>query len=438
MNTFQSTAISEWRRYGAVPAAAALGYSIAVIHVYSLGAFMEPLQTEFGWTRAEASAGLTIVGMAAAAAALPIGLMVDRIGPRRVGLIGAALMAGSFALLRTATGSLTNWILLWSVLAFASFWVQTTVWTSAVAGRFESSRGLAFAVTLSGGSLAAAVFPPLATMLIGEFGWRNAFVGLGVGWGVLVVTAVFFFFRGAQDDSQKLRSREQKAEQKAAQQAAQIALPGISLPDGLRSATFYKLLMAAGLFAFTTLGVVVHLVPILTDEGATPLAAAGTASLVGIFSIIGRLGIGFLLDRFSGRVVGACAYLVPILGSALLLIDGSSPISQTVAAALFGLTLGAEVDVIAYLASRHFGLKNFGGLFGGLVAALSLGTAFGPLAAGATSDHFDGYGPFLILTMVLMGLSSLALASLEPPPDWSADTPPSGTDDRVQPQLDAG
>ncbi|PRC49268.1 MFS transporter, partial [Mycobacterium sp. ITM-2017-0098] len=133
--------------------------------------------------RAETSIGLTIVGMAAAVAALPIGLMVDRLGPRRVGLVGVILMAGAFAILGTATGSLTNWLLLWAVVAFASFWVQTTVWTSAVASRFETSRGLAFAVTLSGGSLAAAVFPALATLLIGEWGWRGAFYGLAAGWG---------------------------------------------------------------------------------------------------------------------------------------------------------------------------------------------------------------------------------------------------------------
>jgi MFS family permease len=420
MPKFDGAGVAEWRRYGTVPTAAALGYSIGVIHVYCLGAFMEPLQSAFGWTRAEASLGLTIVGMAAAAAALPIGLMVDRMGPRRVGIIGVALMGGAFALLGTATGSLANWILLWGVLAFASFWVQTTVWTSAVASRFETSRGLAFAVTLSGGSLAAAVFPPLATAVIGEFGWRSAFLMLGAGWGLLVLIVVALFFRGAQDDVRELRTRAEKA----AQEAARALLPGVTLREGLRSATFYKLLMAAGLFAFTTLGVVVHLVPILRDAGSEPLAAAGTASLVGVFSIIGRLGIGFLLDRFSGRVVGACAYLIPIAGSALLLFDGTNPVSQTVAAALFGLTLGAEVDVIAYLASRYFGLRNFGGLFGGMVAALSLGTAFGPLAAGAASDHFGGYSAFLILTMVLMGASSLTLASLKRPPVWAVAEQP--------------
>ncbi|MDY6999064.1 MAG: MFS transporter, partial [Actinomycetota bacterium] len=383
-------ALGEWRRYGKVPIAAGLGYSMGVIHVYSLGAFMEPLQQSFGWSRAETSVGLTIVGMAAAAAALPIGLMVDRLGPRRVGLSGVVLMAAAFALLGTATGSLTNWILLWAVLSFACFWVQTTVWTSAVASRFETSRGLAFAVTLSGGSLAAAIFPPLATTLIGAWGWRGAFVGLGVLWGGLVAVAVLLFFRGAQDD--KAAAGPAPATDDA--DSAASDLPGLTLGEGLRSVTFYQLLLAAGLFAFTTLGVVVHLVPILRDAGAEPLAAAGTAALVGVFSIIGRLGIGVLLDRFPSRVVGAGAYLVPIVGAALLYFDGTNPASQTVAAALFGLTLGAEVDVIAYLASRYFGLKNFGGLFGGLVAALSLGTAFGPLAAGATSDHFGGYGHF--------------------------------------------
>ena len=134
-----------------------------------------------------------------------------------------------------------------------------------------------------------------------------------------------------------------------------VELPGVTLREGLTSATFYRLMLAAGLFAFTTLGVVVHLVPILRDSGAEPLAAAGTAALVGLFSIAGRLGVGLLLDRFPGRVVGACAYLIPIAGAALLLFDGANPVSQTVAAALFGLTLGAEVDVIAYLASRYSG-----------------------------------------------------------------------------------
>jgi hypothetical protein len=126
---------------------------------------------------------------------------------------------------------------------------------------------------------------------------------------------------------------------------------------------------------------------------------------VGIFSILGRLGTGFLLDKYPGHLVGAAAFLIPIVACVLLLTDGANPVSQAVAAAIFGLTLGSEVDVIAYLAAKHFGLKNFGALYGVLQMALAGGTAF---------DRYDSYAPFLMLTAALMAASAIALFTLGP------------------------
>lgn len=406
MSASAQSATSEWRRYWTLPIAGGLGYSLGVIHLYSLGVFMGPLIEEFGWTRAQASAGLTMTGFVSAFAAFPIGFLVDRLGPRRVGILGAILMGVTFALLSTATGSIANWLLLWAVLAVATFFIQPTVWTSAVATRFEASRGLAFALALSGASLGSAIFPAMATASIESYGWRGAFLFMAALWGVFVLIALVLFFRGARDQRQKPGIAEQ----------AKPVLIGVSLKEGLRTPAFYKLFAAAFLFAFTTLGIVVHFVPVLTDSGAQPLAAAGIAGLVGIFSIVGRIGMGMLLDRFPARIIGALAYLIPVPACLLLLFAGADPISQTIAAVLIGLTAGAEVDVIAYLASRHFGLKNFGALFGCMVAALSMGTAFGPLAAGAVFDATGGYAPFLLTTIALMVLSSLAIASLKPPP----------------------
>jgi len=76
------------------------------------------------------------------------------------------------------------------------------------------------------------------------------------------------------------------------------------------------------------------------------------------------------------------------------------------AAALFGVTLGAEVDVIAYLAARHFGLRNFGTIQGALVCATAVGAASGPITAGATFDRYGSYDGFLMLTIALMVISS--------------------------------
>jgi MFS family permease len=402
--------VAEWRSFWFLPIAGALGYATSVLHVYSLGPFIEPLQQEFGWTRAQASAGLTISALISAIVCIPIGMLVDRIGPRRVGLVGILAMPGSFALLGTATGQMANWLVLWGIVAVGTFCVQATVWTSAVASRFEASRGLAFAITLSGASVSATVFPILATWLIGSYGWRTAFPSMAGIWVVLVFPISFICFRGAKD----VRSEERATPGPA-------SLPrGVSLSDGLRSPTLYKLVLAAGLFAFTAIGVVVHFVPILTDSGAEPLEAAGIVSLVGIFSIVGRLATGALLDRFPGHLVGSTAFLIPILGCVLLLTDGANPASQAAAAAIFGLTLGSEVDVIAYLAANHFGLENFGALYGVLQMALAFGTAFGPLAAGAVFDNHGSYAPFLMLTAALMAASAIALLTLGPTPSRTA------------------
>ncbi len=403
MGTVGSKAATEWRNFWFLPVAAALGYSIGVLHTYSIGPFMEPLQQEFGWSRGQISMGITIAGVGTALFGVPIGMLIDRLGPRIVGLIGAITMSAAVALLSTATGDKANWILLWCVVALGSVCVHATVWTAAVATRFEASRGMAFAVTLSGASIGATAFPLLATWLIGHYGWRTAFAVLPGIWVAIVLPLLLFFFRGASDGT-----RQQRA---AAAHAAGI-LPGVTFAEGLRSPAYYKLLLAGGFFAFTAIGITVHFVPILTDAGAQRMAAAGIAGLIGIFSIVGRLGTGFLLDRFPAHIVGASCFVLPIIAAALLLVDGANPLSQSAAAAIFGLTVGAEIDVIAYLATRQFGLKSFGSLFGGIVTALALGVAFGPLVAGRTYDSYDSYGPFLVLNMVLMGISSIALLTL--------------------------
>jgi MFS family permease len=405
---------AEWRSYFMLPLAAALGYSTSVIHIYGLGPYFAPLQDEFGWSRAQITIGLTIQTLVNAVFCVPIGALVDRIGPRSIGLLGVLTVSGSFALLGTASGSAGNWYLLWALLAIATLPAQATIWTSAVASRFEVSRGLALAVTLCGASVGAAVFPPLATWLIKAHGWRTALLVEGAIWAAITFPMLLLFFRGARDGQRK---------QSSAQPAPERELPGMSLRDGLRSSVFLRLFIASVLFTFTLIALVVHFVPILKDRGADPMAAAGVASLVGLFSIAGRLGTGVLLDRFRASLVGAGAFMLPILACALLLFWGENPAAQSAAAAVIGITLGSEVDVIVYLTTRHFGLKNFGALYGGLLTALSIGTAAGPLVAAAIYDAKGSYELFLWLTTLSMGMSALALASL-PRPGFASGSAP--------------
>jgi MFS family permease len=398
------SARTEWKQYWPLPLIAALGYSAGGLHLHGLGPLLQPLHEEFGWSRAQTLGGAAIVSLGVALGSIPMGWLVDRLGPRRIALVGVPLIGVAVAMLGAATGAVSNWLMLWALVAICAVPVQATVWASAVVTRFDAGRGLALAITLSGGSIGIFALPLVSAWLVTAFGWRQAFMGLGAIWTLALLPLLFLFFRGAQDGRRADR---------AVSRAAAALLPGMSLGEALRTPALYKLVFASACFAFCILGLVVNFVPILTDGGSTPMAAAGAASLIGVASLVGRLATGAILDRVASHLVGAASFIIPIPACLLLLADGTGMASSLAAAILFGLTIGAEVDVLTYVATRRFGLKNFGLIQGALVCAIGVGSAMGPLVAGATFDRFGGYAPFLILSAALMLLSALVIASIK-------------------------
>jgi MFS family permease len=146
------------------------------------------------------------------------------------------------------------------------------------------------------------------------------------------------------------------------------------------------------------------------------MAAASIAGLIGLASIAGRLGTGILIDRFRADRVATIVFLLPAL-AALLLLSGGSAAVFSLAALIVGLSMGAELDIIIYLSTRHIGLKRFGVLFAMLLVGLSIGTGLGPIVAGAFFDHFGTYKHFLFLIFPLVIFGSLLIGTLGPYPD---------------------
>jgi MFS family permease len=401
---------AEWRAYWPLPFVAALGGSATSLHIYSMGSFFQPLQDAFHWSRAEVSIGTTVAIAMGAVLNPVIGTLIDRFGPRRVGLIGIVLICAAWALLGTATGTRGNWIGLWILVAIGGLCVQPMVWAAAVASRFNAARGLAVGITLVGPASGIAIFPLLATWLIEHYGWRIGFVAMGAIWAALLLPLTFLYFRGAADGG--------RAQRQATKAAADV-LPGLSVREALRTSAFYKLAIAATFFTFTLVGITVHLVPILEDGGIARMTAATLAFAAGICVIVGRLGTGFVLDRFRAPQVAAAAMILPISGCALLLLHGGWWV-QAAAALLFGFAMGAEFDLVTYLATRHFGLRRFGVLFGIVMVPMASGTATGPLIASTIHDHFHGYDPFLLVAMPMLAAGALLLTLLGPFPKFSA------------------
>ena len=109
-------------------------------------------------------------------------------------------------------------------------------------------------------------------------------------------------------------------------------------------------------------GLLVHFVPLLNDLGADSIRAAEITSLLGLASVCGRIGVGLLLDRFSATLVTVATLLLAASGALLLYIFGLG--FAPLAVMLIGLAAGAEVDLIAYLCSRYFGVRSYGAIYG--------------------------------------------------------------------------
>lgn len=389
---------------------AAIGISLSSLNTYSLGVFVRPLQAEFGWSRADIMLGLSIATAAGTLFAPFVGVLVDRFGARFIGIGGVATYCLATASLGLAGAAIWTWWALWVLVATTTCFIKPMVWTAPISGLFDKRRGLAMALALCGTGLASSLAPILSELLINNFGWRVAYHALGGGWALVSLPLLFLFFF---DAGSKLAVRQTAA--------ARAELPGISAKDGFRSRWFITLFAVTFLATMLIISLMVNFVPMMIDGGLSSVQAAQIAGITGISSIIGRISTGYLIDRWHGPFIGAAAFLLPAVACAILLKFGIHGWSATLVATLLGLSIGAELDVVAYLSSRYFGLRNYGTLFGTITSMLSLGTAVGPPLAAHVHDVTGSYILWWWAMIPVSILASLLMASMGPYPSYQRE-----------------
>jgi MFS family permease len=388
----------EWQKNWPVVLAAAGGMALSTANVYSTGVFMVPLQDAFGWSRTQVSAGLSIGSLAAVLCSPLIGLAVDRFGPRRIGIAGAIAFCAAWALFSTVQSSIWTWWGVSALLAIASLGVSPTVWTAAVSSLFFKSRGLALAVMLCGIGLGSAVTPILSSILVTNLGWRGAYLGLAAAWAIIIVPLLLVLFTSAKDQDRVARPTAA---------SSSIALSGVNVREGLRSLRFAKLAVSGFILAGVGGGIAINMVPIMMSLGASKTTAAGLAGILGLSSMVGRLSVGILLDRFNANIVAASVALIPIPALLMLLGVPGSPIVLVLAILALGLALGGELDCLAYLTGRHFGLKSFGTLFGTIGGGMALSVGMAPVLI---SYSFDRTGSYALVFWIAIPLCLTAAA----------------------------
>jgi MFS family permease len=392
-----------WRDWMVV-VTSTIALSFSVMHVYSMGMFILPIEAELGWSRGEIAGGLTAVSIVSVVLSPFIGLMIDRFGSRRISIFGIVAFCAAIATVSTTGPSIWNWWLLWGGVALGAVFIKPTVWMSAIAGRFTRRRGLAMGVAYCGLGLGSATMPLLSNMLIGAWGWRAGYVALAALAFAVSLPMILLFFRDAP-------SIESAADRRA-------ALPGVSIAEGFRSTRYWRIAASAFLAACATIGITVHFVPILASFSMSRSEAAAIAGAIGISSIAGRILTGYLLDHIRGNLIGAVAFGLPILACVWLLSFDGSRLSAIGIAAIIGFSLGAETDIIGYLTTRYFGLRNYGVLFGTIVGLLTCAAGVGPAIAGVIYDNYGNYEPMIWAMMPTFALCAILMASLGDYPKW--------------------
>ena len=405
MNQVSATAGAEWRRHWSLVLGGAMGYSVINLPSFGIAAFVRPLEQAFGWSRAEVMSGLSISSAFGIVAMLVSGLFVDRIGPRRVGLFGIALVCSGIALLGMLTADFLWWTLAWIYISCGIALVQGMVWTRVVAERFEKGRGLAIAAVLNGSALTMVAIPLVSTSLITAVGWRQAFVGVGAIWFIVAFPLAFWLFRDERSRPVRKRLVRQETE-----------LPGVTLAEAMRMGAFWRIVFTMFAFILYTTSLSPNLIVLLSEKGATLSQAAQIAALLGICGIIARLSVGHLLDRLPTLLVATSVFVIPVIGGAILLLDNPSIAMLAIAVACFGATIGAENDVLYFLVARYCGMRRFGSLLGVIGSAGALAGTFAPVAAGLIHDRTGSYDLMIGGLIGLMALCAVLMATMGRPP----------------------
>jgi cyanate permease len=217
---------------------------------------------------------------------------------------------------------------------------------------------------------------------------------------VIAVPSVFLFVREP-EESPMARAR------KAGSGMAAV-LPGHSVREAVSSRYFWVLVGTVFLVATVVNGCLVHVVSLLSDRGWSPEAAAGIMIWAGLASLVGRLVAGFLLDRWFAPYVAMLAFCIALAG-VYLLASGTDPALGVVG---IGITTGAEIDIIAYMTSRYFGLRRFGQLYGYLFGVFLIGTGIGPVFMGAVHTRLHSYDSAFIAFGLMLALAAFLMLFL--------------------------
>ena len=373
--------------------------SMNAVMIYSLGSFIGPLNAEFGWDRGSISLAVSVLTFALFLFGSLAGKLCDRFGAATVGALSLLAYGAAVIAMTVLVSNLTGFLIAFFLIAMFGVGSTPIVLVRPITAGFDKQRGLALGIALTGAGLAGFWVPNVVTEVSASFGWRAGYWVLGAS-AMLAAPVVWFGFRPS----------ERRA---VAAASADHAETGMTLAEARQTRAFWLATILAVTMALGIGGMIVHLIPLFNDLGADARTAARMASIIGIASSVGRLLIGASLDRFPAPLVSTVVLLMGATGIALLGLGGLN--YGILSVVLIGLLLGAELDLLAYMASRLFGQKAFGAIYGWMYSMYALGFGLSPFLIGRSRDSFGSYDFALFGSVAFLAIAVIAVQGLRVP-----------------------
>jgi len=351
---------------------------------YSFAAFFRAFESEFGASRGHIALVFSVAAFIWFLLGAPGGVVADRVGPRRVALIGVACLVVALWLAAEAR-SLAVLYATYSIGIGVGVGLVYVPSIGAVQPWFGANRAFASGLAVAGIGAGNIAGPLLAAWWIGLFGWRGAYLALAAF--VLVLGGIAAVL----------------VRQHPAVSAGGPAA-GISLRLAMRGRTFWLIYVSLVLSCVGLFVPMVHLSPYAQDAGYSEAQGVLLVSLIGLGSLLGRFTIGGVADRL-GRIPSLGAMY---LGLGLMLVVWWSTKTWwllALFALVFGICYGAYVALVPTIVMDLYGARSVSGIIGTLYTGAGLGTLVGPWLAGAA---FDAFGAYDVPILIAAALSFLA------------------------------
>ncbi|MGE0415189.1 MAG: MFS transporter [Acetobacteraceae bacterium] len=385
--------------------AAFLTFSVGAGFMHSYTVFLVAFVEAFGWTRAEVSVAYSVSQLVSGVTAPMIGMLVDRLGPRRLVMLGGCVLSVWLIASSHATALWHIVILYGVVMTLGANCLGLVVFVPMLSRYFVRNRGMAVSIVQSANGFARAFSAPVATLMISGLGWRGAYLWQGIFMAALILPLAALF-------------RGTDAARPAAGARRAVSTEGWTLKQAMRTPHFWLLMLV---YVFTGLGsflVALHQLAFAIDIGFDKLYAASVLGMGAFLSLPGVIITGTVSDYIGRELSAIVTYGTSIIGVAcgLAITSPDQHLLLWLHACFFGLTWGARGPAITAKTADLFPGPNLGTILGVISIGTGVGAAGGSWLAGYVFDVTASYRVAFWLSILFYACGSVAFWMLRRPP----------------------